>query len=344
MQVEALIAYIKDSLPHFGSFGSPESLSGGLLNYVWRVPAQPHSLIAKYTPPYIASAPEIYMDAARSSFEAEALTWWSQHQSTDDSIRPPHLLHASGERSVILMEDVGPAPDLAEALKHMSFQEANLIGEQIGAFLGKLHFSTFQDESLAKRFQNEGVQNVRVAVQYNQLESLENARIPAAKEIANKIVSLGQKISKPGVCLIMGDLWPPSILLTQEGIRIIDWEFAHFGWPVQDVAHLVAHLWMQAHMANTHDSILAAQNCLFSFLKTYSAAFGEKFGLLESKEFYFVHIGAEILARTIGNFQTGYLFDGLSMADVRMQTAVEFATQCILHPTADSFFGPFFVI
>lgn len=342
MQAEALIAYIKHTLPDFGSFGSPESLSGGLLNYVWRVPARPHSLIAKYTPPFIASAPEIYMDAARSSFEADALIWWAQHQSVDDTIRPPHLLHADGERSVILMEDVGPAPDLGEALKHLEVKEAALIGQQIGDFLAEFHCSTFQDEALAKRFQNDGVQSVRLAVQYNQLTSLEKADIPQAREIASKIVEVGQWISKPGICLIMGDLWPPSILISKQGLRIIDWEFAHFGWPVQDVAHLSAHLWMQAQMAQTEGHCKVVQSCLLAFLETYTAARGERLVASEPRWLYPVHIGAEILARTIGNFQSGYLYEALSFADPRMQKAIDFATQCILRPSKDTFFGPFF--
>lgn len=344
MQAEALIAYIKNSLPHFDLLGPPESLRGGLLNYVWRMPAKPHSFIAKYTPPFIASAPQIAMDAARTKFEANALRWWGEQTSLNDSIRPPHLLYADGERSLILMEDIGPVPDLGESLKNSSLEEASFMGQQIGNFLAQLHRSTFQDQGLAKRFQNTGVLSVRLAVQYNLLPSLERAGIPQAKEMADQISILGQWISQPGVCLIMGDLWPASILVSQTGLRIIDWEFAHFGWPVQDVAHLVAHLWMQADRASTQEHVMAVQSCLDSFLEAYFTGFAERLATGEAKRLYFVHMGAEILARTIGDFQAGYLYDGLLHDDPLIQRAVNFASQCILSPATDSYFGPFFVI
>ncbi|MEL7533449.1 MAG: phosphotransferase [Bacteroidota bacterium] len=346
MHAEVLTAYLEQQLPSLELLGPPESLSGGLLNYVWRVPAKPQSFIAKYTPPYIAAAPQIAMDASRSRFEADALRWWSEQKRIElaDTIRPPRLLHAFAERSLILMEDLGDAPNLAAILPQIDHQAALKIGQQLGSFLAQLHATSFQDADLGQRFQNQGVQSVRLAVQYNQLAALQKAKIPQAQELAERIAQVGRWITKPGICLIMGDLWPPSILHTQAGLRIIDWEFTHFGWPVQDVAHLAAHLWMQAHMAKTHEHIVAANNCLFSFLETYFTAFGERSATLEDRKLYFVHVGAEILARTIGTFQAGYLYEGLPQQDIRLRSAVEFATQCILSPKADGVFGPFFVI
>ncbi|MEM6344449.1 MAG: phosphotransferase [Bacteroidota bacterium] len=344
MHAEVLIAYLRQHFPDLALSGPPVSLQGGLLNYVWRVPTLPNSIIAKYTPPYIASAPQIAMDATRSRFEAAALRWWDEQNSPLDTIRPPHLLHAFAERSLILMEDVGPAPDLAAALKQMDLPTATATGKLIGQFIAHLHHNTFQNTQLAHHFQNEGVQSVRLAVQYNLLPALQKAHIPQAQAIADRITEVGQWINQAGICLIMGDLWPPSILISDAGPRVIDWEFAHFGWPIQDVAHLSAHLWMQAHMAKDAAHREAVQNCLFSFLETYFTAFGERSAPIEPRRLYFVHVGAEILARTIGDFQAGYLYDGLVQSDLRMQEALDFAIESILSPATDSFFGPFFAI
>ncbi|MEL6654365.1 MAG: hypothetical protein AAFQ87_26560, partial [Bacteroidota bacterium] len=62
----------------------------------------------------------------------------------------------------------------------------------------------------------------------------------------------------------------------------------------------------------------------------------------EDRKLYFVHMGAEILARTIGRFQSGYLYEALDQNDPRIQSALAFATQCILRPAKDNAFGPFF--
>ncbi len=344
MQAKALIDYLRQHFPDLRLSGPPVPLQGGLLNYVWRVPALPRSIIAKYTPPYIASAPQIAIDASRSKFEAAALRWWDEQKDSNNAIRPPHLLHAFGERSLILMEDVGPAADLAIALKQMDLPTATATGKLIGQFIAHLHQNTLQDPYLARHFQNEGVQSVRLAVQYNLLPALQKAQIPQAQAIADRITEVGQWIDQAGICLIMGDLWPPSILISDAGPRVIDWEFTHFGWPIQDVAHLSAHLWMQTHMAENAAHREAVQNCLFSFLETYFTAFGERLAPLEPRRLYFVHVGAEILARTIGDFQAGYVYDGLALRDSRMQEAIDFAIESILSPATDSFFGPFFVI
>jgi hypothetical protein len=71
-----------------------------------------------------------------------------------------------------------------------------------------------------------------------------------------------QLASARGVCLIMGDLWPRSVLVgppeagapppaTAPPPRqwVIDWELCHWGNPAQDTAHLAAHAWMLHHAA-----------------------------------------------------------------------------------------------
>ncbi|MEL6842255.1 MAG: phosphotransferase [Bacteroidota bacterium] len=340
---EALIRYLRGVLPHYDFLRLPESLSGGLLNYVWRVAAKPASIIVKQSPPFIASAPQIEMDASRNAFEAKALRWGEQQVALfDEAICIPKLIHADKARSLLIMEDVGHGPDLAQWLAQAAPQHASVLGSQIGAFLARLHSSSFDDAQLAQDFDNQAVQRVRLSVQYNLGQALREAQIPQADEIAKRIQQVGQAIYQPGICLIMGDLWPPSLLKVPGGLCVIDWEFAHYGWPVQDVAHLAAHLWMQSHMATNQQHTQAAMDCLFSFLKTYFAAFGERLAAQEDRSLYFVHVGAEILARTIGSFQSGYLYEALEPSDPRMQTALAFAYQCILHPAKDNLFGPFF--
>ena len=45
-----------------------------------------------------------------------------------------------------------------------------------------------------------------------------------------------------------------------------------------------------------------------------------------------IHFGAEIIVRTIGPFQQGYLFDGLSIDTPILQGAIQYAAQCIREP------------
>ena len=50
-----------------------ESLDGGLLNHVWRVRAGAQSVVVKFSPEHIATAPQVPLSASRSVFEARAL-------------------------------------------------------------------------------------------------------------------------------------------------------------------------------------------------------------------------------------------------------------------------------
>lgn len=113
----------------------------------------------------------------------------------------------------------------------------------------------------------------------------------------------------------MGDLWPYSILLGREEIRLIDWELTHFGRPAQDVAHLSAHLWMMFHRTSRpsqKDRIgRFRQTFLASYFNEVARQKPELISAEDERDFQ-IHFGAEILARTLGNFQNNYLYDGLT--------------------------------
>ena len=111
----------------------------------------------------------------------------------------------------------------------------------------------------------------------------------------------------------MGDLWPASILPADDGCFLIDWEFVHYGRPLQDVAHLAAHLWMQAHRAPTPAIAHAFGQGLAAFLESYAAGISAIPDLFDAAELQDggVHAGCELLARALGPFAAGFLHDGV---------------------------------
>ena len=130
----------------------------------------------------------------------------------------------------------------------------------------------------------------------------------------------------------MGDLWPYSILLGSSEIRLIDWELTHFGRPAQDVAHLAAHLWMMSHRAACQARKDRIGRFRRSFMKTYNEQVRKYAPALiteEDRRDFQIHFGAEILARTLGNFQKNYLYDGLSPEHPVIQEAVREARNWI---------------
>lgn len=341
-------------LPGFAPTGGAERLPGGLLNEVWRVAGQPgsepRSVIAKHAPPHIASQPEVPLDPERIAFEAQALEAFAPggrlEVLTTGDVRPPRSLDYDAASRTLLMEDLGAPPGLGAWLRNgPPAPGAEATGERLGRFMGRLHARTTGDEALRDAFDNRAMQETRHAVQYRAVgEMAEKAGVEDAEALGARAEALGARFIEPGDCLVMGDLWPPSVLRTGNGaLRLIDWELCHYGRPAQDVAHLAAHCWMHAHRAPSREACAAAEAAQRAFLKTYRDALGAASSALltpRARADCAVHFGAELLVRTVGPFQDGFLYDGLAPSAPPVREATQKAARYLRAPKAQKTFAP----
>lgn len=335
MSRSAILKHLEQRVPDFEASRAPELLEGGLVNYVWRVDGYPKPLIVKSALPYVATVPDIALDTWRMIIEGRSLEAFESGGLLagigSSFIRPPRPFDLDQENHILVMEDAGDSPDFGAWLLHGCRQEASSgdIGRMIGAFIGTLHVRSHKDHRLANIFDNTPIQRARLEIHYRGIKDLcVRAGLPDAGALGTEAESFGVLLQQPGLCVVMGDLWPRSILITEDGVRIIDWEFAHFGRPAQDVAHLVAHLWMHSHCAPTDFVAAQAQSALQGFLEEYRSTLGSIFEILfgaDGLRENAIHFGAEVLARSLGAFQSGYLYDGLSPDDAKVQEAVEVA-------------------
>lgn len=344
-EIENILKNIHTELPEFVACEAPIPLSGGLLNFVWRIIGQtgstPQSLIAKWAPPMIATLPEVQLDPDRLRIEANALAEFGAggllSELSSEGVRPPHLIEFISDLNLLIMEDVCDCPDLGKWIKAThDKKESKQIGALIGDFIGRLHQFTAQQPNMLIKFNNPNIQRTRLDFQYkNVVHYAERANLPNAQKIGEIAVAYGELLQEPGKVLIMGDLWLQSIFVTTNGLRIIDWELSHYGRPSQDVGHLVAHLWMHQHRYADEAIAKTARLILESFLTAYRVALGdsfdEVFGLAGVRESA-IHFGSEVLTRTVGNFQNGYLYEGLAWDDPLIQTAADLAARHILDP------------
>jgi len=339
-----VLPYVQERCPDFEPTGPPRQLPGGNLNVVWRVPGVERSLIVKYAPPYIAADPDTPLDPSRLLVEARCLDALAPDgplaDVSDSAVRPPRLLDVNAEVPVLLMEDVGTVPSLDEWLRAADPQrlavEASDYGRQLGRFLGWLHAATCNNDHYAEAFNNRPMQETRLAVQYRGVaEMLRTGGVDDAEGLGARAESLGKALLEPGHCLTMGDLWPPSVLVTGQGLRLIDWELAHYGRPLQDVAHWWAHLWMLAHRAAAFAVAETVEQVKSSFWEAYRRALGEARETLwrdQERRGAAVHFGAEILVRAVGPFQEGYVYAGLAPDHPAVQAAVETAAEALRAP------------
>ena len=330
-----ILQHLNCVLPDFEPRRMPELLTGGLVNYVWRVDGYPKSVVVKAAPPYVATVPDIRLDPWRIIIEGRMMAAFEPGGLLagigSAIIRPPRLIDLDEEQGILVMEYLDDNPDFGAWLFQNQYQEASGgdIGRIVGEFIGALHARSYNNQKMAQAFDNTPIQHVRLDSQYRGIKELcLRAGLPDADALGKEAVAFGKLLQQPGLCVIMGDLWPRSLLITAGGVRIIDWEFAHFGRPAQDVGHLAAHLWMHIHCAPNDDAAAQAQTALQGFLEDYRLALGPTFEALfgaTGERESAIHFGAEVLVRALGAFQNGYLYDGLSLDDPKVKEAVGMA-------------------
>lgn len=324
----------KEAVPDFSPSEAPVELEGGNLNYVWRLQGEKRSLIVKVAPPYIAANPEVPLNPERIRFESDALRLFQDGnalgQLRTDKIRPPNFIYYDNQKHLLIMEDVGDWPTIRQAIKEESANPG--IAARLGTFIGHLHQETYQSKKLADQFYNIDIQRTRFDVQYKAASDYAlKSGITDTKELRAETVSLGKKLLDPGRCLVMGDLWPPSILVAEGNLRLIDWEFVHFGRPLQDIGHFAAHCWMQAHTASPQkkESFKKLWNSFWEAYRQASEAVFHKLFDASEYEDAATHIGAEILVRATGPFKEGYVYQSIENKHPQIREAVDKARQLI---------------
>lgn len=343
MTDDDVLPYVRERLPGFAATGAPECLPEGNLNFVWRVPGRERSVIVKHAPPYIAVDPDTPLDPRRLTIEARCLEALSSSgrlaRLGGPDVRTPRPVDVNTEAHVLIMEDLGTLPPLDRWLREQDRErvqaEAPALGEHLGTFIGRLHALTY-DAAWAQTFDNRPMQETRHAVQYQGVAGmLARGDVSDAEALGDRAEQLGESLLDLGWCLTMGDLWPRSVLVDDGSLRLVDWELAHYGRPLQDVAHACAHLWMLEHRAPSPAVAAAVRDLRTSFLQAYREALGDREKALwtdEEQQSAALHFGAEILVRAVGPFQEGYVYAGLAPDHVAVQEAVETAASHLRHP------------
>ena len=331
---QSLLDLVNERLPEFHPVDSPTPIAGGNLNHLWRLTGKTNTLVAKYAPPHIAANPEIPLTSDRIHFEARALELFSESGRlaalASEDIRPPLLVDFIEEADLLLMEDLGRLPSVDEWI---SLNPDVKTGQTLGRFIGMLHRQTCGRKELAEQFNNRPIQQSRYQIQYRSAgDYAREGGLSAIRPLQKKTEKLGKQLLKPGHCLIMGDLWPPSILVDNGNLRIIDWEFSHYGHPLQDVAHFAAHCWMQRHAADSEPLKKGFLGLWEAFIEAYLENCGDEIYRLfkgEYSDHMGTHFGAEILMRAAGPFKEGYVYENISPAHPKLAEALDKACKMI---------------
>ena len=116
-------------------------------------------------------------------------------------------------------------------------------------------------------------------------------------ELSSDINKLIDELTLEKICLVHGDFSPKNMLVQKNGeIVLIDFEVAHWGNPVFDLAYCLGHLMLKAWHLKKYEELLSL---IRAFLDSYK---GKVSNLLP-------HLGLMLLARMDGKSPVNYIQD-----------------------------------
>jgi Ser/Thr protein kinase RdoA (MazF antagonist) len=265
-------------------------LAGGISAATFRIDTAGGAYVVKQPLPFLAVSQR--WPASQSRAEVEAAAIRRLQGVTPTSL--PHLLDYDGEEHVLVLS--------AAPVEWKEWRQLLLGGEvdaAVGASLGRTlalwHVATGPGMADLDAFQSlQGFEELRGRPYYE---------VAAARrvDLGPPILACLADLVNRRTCLVHGDFSPKNVLVGPGSLWVLDFEVAHIGNPIFDLAFMLHHLVMKGvHVPEVSRALRATAH---AFTDAYTASGGE--GVDESA--LIRHTGALLLARVYGQSVTSYL-------------------------------------
>lgn len=286
----ALVQFLTSLDPNIDRESSYRSLDGGVSADVVMVDTGRERIVVKRALAKLRVSADWHADPARLTTEARALA--VVHDLMPHRI--PEPLHCDG--SYLAMQAAPPEwMDWKSELLHgiSDLRVATVVGRALGDWQA----ATANDAAVATTFDSlSDFEALRLSPFYEAVAD----RMPHLKGVVGDL-SVG--LTQDRNVLVHGDLSPKNILCAPPAdsdsrpVWVIDWEVAHFGSEIFDVAFMLSHLVLKS-IRNS-----AIVPCTQAFLDGYSDARGR----LADLDLVLRHVGVLCLARVVGKSPVDYL-------------------------------------
>ena len=346
--------YCKKILKYFNEDEEIEAIEigDGNINYVFKVFSKDKSIIIKQADEFLRSSGRA-LDVYRSKIEAEIL-------KIEYSLSPNHIpkVYSYDENMhALAMEDISDYKNMRKEL--LEEKEFDNFSDEIALFLSNVLLPTTdlvmdraekkdnvklfinkelcditEDLVLTEPYYNYKNRNIISKGQEDFVEKF----LYNDESLKFEVAKLRDRFMNYSQALIHGDLHTGSIFINQNGIKIIDPEFAFYGPIGYDIGNVIGNLffslanktyfsnnkdfikWIKNTIIDTFDKINISLRKKYDEIVTFSLYKNESF-----KEFYLSSIladsigyaGTEIIRRTVGDSKVAEI-SSLELSDKKL--------------------------
>ncbi|MFG2386702.1 phosphotransferase [Streptomyces avermitilis] len=222
---DALPGILADCRRHAGHLTGIQPLTGGNVSHVFRIDGEHRSVILKIRGDRFARIPALRTDPALIGDERRALEIYARTQAAVF----PGVLAFHADAHAMILTDV--FPDRRNYHQHLNERPATEEEmTRLGTALHGVHAST---RSIRSQVRSQG----DVWFRHHTFDfCLRATGHPVLAQACEDLTAL------PGQQLILGDLAPKNLSLAGGTVAICDLDNIHHGWPLYDVAYVLAHL------------------------------------------------------------------------------------------------------
>jgi tRNA A-37 threonylcarbamoyl transferase component Bud32 len=266
-------------------------LAGGVSGEVLAVDAGPAQLVVKQALPRLRVQADWNADPGRIVAEAAALRLAAK--ITPGAVPP--VIDIDADAHTLVM---GRAPRTWRSWKQdlLDGQVAAPVASRLGELLSAWHTGTAHDPQVAQSFGD-----VQAFIDLR-IEPFYRVTADAHPDLAATIRDLADRLLSDPVCLVHGDFSPKNVLTDGQTVWVLDWEVAHYGDPVFDLAFLLSHLVCKAIHRRDIDYRAAAA----AFLSAYRSA-ALPAPAASTGTYLAAHTACLVLARVDGTSPVDYL-------------------------------------
>lgn len=263
-------------------------LSGGVSSLVWKIILNENRWVLKQALKKLNVQTEWFSDVERIHREHEVM---ESIQNIMPAGSVPGIVHTDYTNHVYIMRSAEEgACTWKNILMNGNFN--NDIAIKAGKILHSLHKNSYKiNENDKVKFRDQ-----KYFIQLR-VEPFHLYLIQKYPELEIYIHRLIKEVTQKKICLVHGDFSPKNMLIeNKNNLMLIDYEVAHWGNPVFDVAYCIGHLMLKGWHLKRRDE---AQQLIESFLQAYSS----------HVENLTSHLGLMLLARMDGKSPVDYITD-----------------------------------